>query len=141
MSDEELLDEISDLAFDKLTEADDRLENLEDPYKTVAIVYAAQGIIDNGGLEYFFGCVWPNNPSYSIFADAYEQIGRVEAAKALRDAAGSFGFPNPERDVDARRAFIEGNSGSHTVLEGNSGSHTVLDLFSRICIIRLWIRM
>ncbi len=109
MSDEELLDEVSDIAFDKLTEADDRMEGLEEPYKTVAIVYSAQGIIDNGGLQYFFESDWPNNPPYSIFADAYERIGRVEAAKALRDAAATFGIPNPERDVDARRAYIEAN--------------------------------
>ncbi|WP_379716993.1 hypothetical protein [Haloferula chungangensis] len=50
MSEEELLDEASEIAFGKLTEADDQMEQLEEPYKTIVIVYSAQGIIDNGGL-------------------------------------------------------------------------------------------
>lgn len=109
MSEEKLLDKASEIAFVKLTEAGDKLEQLEEPYKTVAIVYSAQGIIDNGGLRYFFENDWPNNPPYSIFADAYERIGRADAAKALRDAAATFGISKPENDLEARRAFIEAN--------------------------------
>ena len=86
MTDDALLDKASEIAFKKLGEAGERMEDLEDPYKTVAIIYSAQGVIDNGGMGYFFENDWPNNPPYSVFADAYERIGRVDAARALRDA-------------------------------------------------------
>ena len=109
MTDEELLEEVSDIAFEKLEEADGRMDKLGEPYQTVAIVYSAQGIIDNGGLQYFFESDWPNNPPYSFFADAYERIGRLEAATAIRNATLAFGFPNPELDVNGRRAFIKSN--------------------------------
>ena len=83
------------------------MEDLEDPYKTVAIIYSAQGVIDNGGMGYFFENDWPNNPPYSVFADAYERIGRVDAARALRDALKSFDVPNPERNRKARMEYMK----------------------------------
>jgi hypothetical protein len=107
MTDDALLDKVSDTAFKKLADVDDRMEALEEPYKTVAIIYSAQGVIDNGGMVYFFENDWPNNPPYSDFADAYERIGRVDAAKALRDAVETFGVPNPERNKKARRDYME----------------------------------
>lgn len=110
MSDKELLDKASDVAFDKLAKAKDRLDRLDEPYKTVAIIYSAQGVIDNGGLAYFFENDWSNHPPYSMFADAYERIGRIKAAQVIRDAAASFGVSDPEKNMTARRAYIEANS-------------------------------
>ena len=107
LDDDALLDKMSDIAFEKMDAADDDLSAVEEPYRTVAIIYAAQGVIDNGGLVYFFENDWPRTPSYSVYADAYERIGRLEAAKAIRDAAASFGIDSPETKIDARRQFIE----------------------------------
>lgn len=107
ITDHELLDKVSDIAFNKLTDADDQMESIEEPYKTVAIIYSAQGVIDNGGMVYFFENDWPNNPPYSVFADAYERIGRTDAAKALRAAEKSFNVPNPEKNRKARRDYIK----------------------------------
>ena len=107
MTDDALLDKGSEIAFKKLGEAGERMEDLEDPYKTVAIIYSAQGVIDNGGMGYFFENDWPNNPPYSVFADAYERIGRVDAARALRDALKSFDVPNPERNRKARMEYMK----------------------------------
>lgn len=107
MDDDTLLDKMSDIAFEKMDAADDDLSNVEEPYRTVAIIYAAQGVIDNGGLVYFFENDWPRTPPYSVYADAYERIGRLEAAKAIRDAAASFGIDTPEKNIETRRQFIE----------------------------------
>lgn len=109
MNDEQLLDKLSGVAFQRLSEVDDDPARVEEPYRTIAIVYSAQGIIDNGGLRYFFENEWPHKPPYSEFADAYERIGRVDAANALRSAAASFGVARPERDREMRRAYIEEN--------------------------------
>lgn len=105
----ELLEAFSDLAFKKLAKADDRMEQLEEPYQTVVTIYSAQGVIDNGGMVYFFENDWPHHQPYSDFADAYERIGRHGAAEALRHAADSFEVPNPERDKEARREYIKVN--------------------------------
>jgi hypothetical protein len=111
ITDKELLNKASDIAFKKLAGADYRMESVEEPHKTVVIVYSAQGVIDNGGMAYFFENDWPNNPPYSVFADAYERIGRADAAKALRDAVKSFGVPNPENNCKARREYMEAHQG------------------------------
>lgn len=107
MTDQELLDKVSEIAFKKLADAGDRMESVEEPYKTVAIIYSAQGVIDNGGMVYFFENDWPNNPPYSVFADAYERIGMADAAKALRAAEKSFDVPNPEGNRNARTEYME----------------------------------
>ncbi|QDV22242.1 DMP19 family protein [Aureliella helgolandensis] len=107
MDDDTLLEKMSDIAFQKMDAADDVLSKVDEPYRTVAIIYAAQGVIDNGGLVYFFENDWPRTPPYSIYADAYERIDRLEAAQAIRDAAASFGVKNPEKDIDSRRQYIE----------------------------------
>jgi hypothetical protein len=109
MDDEQLLAELSDAAFKKMSEVDDDLSRMEEPFKTIALVYSAQGIIDNGGLRYFFENDWPHKPPYSEFADAYERIGRADLANALRSAAASFPIERPELHRDKRRDYIEEN--------------------------------
>ncbi len=107
MDDDTLLDTMSHVAFQKLALVENDLSRVEEPYRTVAMIIAAQGVIDNGGLVYFFENDWPHTPPYSVYADAYERIGRLAAARAIRDAAASFGIETPEKNVEARRQFIE----------------------------------
>lgn len=109
MNDDKLLDALSDEALKRLSAADSDVSRVEEPYRTIAIIYSAQGIIDNGGLTYFFAEDWPHNPAYSEFADAYERIGCIEAAKALRSAALSFGIEQPELYSEQRQAYIDAN--------------------------------
>ncbi len=94
-------------AFQKLEEAGENSEALDEPYRTIVRICSAQGIIDNGGLIYFFEADWPGNPPYSIFSDAFRRIGRVESAEAIEFAANSFGISFPERDKDFRNKFME----------------------------------
>ncbi|TWT33011.1 DMP19 family protein [Blastopirellula retiformator] len=107
MNDEALLEQVSDTAFKMLKKVDNDPTQIEEPYRTVAIIYAAQGVIDNGGLIYFFESDWPGQPPYSLFADAYQRIGRVEAAAALREAAESFGITEPEKHREQRQAYMD----------------------------------
>jgi hypothetical protein len=104
---EAILERASKLAFEKLDAAGGNLAKLAEPHRTVALVYSAQGVIDNGGLLYFFESDWPDNPPYSLFADAYRRIGCLVAADAILQAADSFGLPHPERDQAARNAFMK----------------------------------
>ena len=109
MTDDALLNRFREAAFEQLDNVDGDFTRLAEPHKTISIVESAQGIIDNGGLRYFFTNDWPHKPPYSVFADAYEKIGRIEAANALRQAAGSFDIEQPEHHIEIRRDFLEKN--------------------------------
>lgn len=82
--------------------------------RTTALVYAAQGLIDNGGLEYLFEADFPNRPSYSLFVDAYSTIGAHSEAAAIEQAVGLFPFADPHLHVDRRNKFMDSfRSGSN----------------------------
>jgi hypothetical protein len=100
------LDIATDLAFAELDKADGNIQELGDPFKTIAIVCSAQGIIDNGGLEYFFENDFPNNPPYQMFIDAYSNIGASTEAECIEKALPFFEVPNPETATAARIKFI-----------------------------------
>lgn len=102
-----ILKRASKIAFKKLAEVDRDARGLEEPFRTVAVVYAAQGVIDNGGFFYFFASDWPGNPPYSLFVDAYRRIGSEGAADAIDHAAKSFGIPSPETNSDFRNSFMD----------------------------------
>lgn len=113
MNDQEsYLENASTIAFKKLDDAGGNIESLDEPYRTIVTIYAAQGVIDNGGLFYFFESDWPNNPPYSLFADAYRRIDRMEAGDAIESAASSFAIRNPERNKDFRNDFMERQFGT-----------------------------
>ena len=82
-------------------------DKLPPPVRTVVLVHAAQGIIENGGLQYFFESDFPGQPPYSVFVDAYRAIGALEEAKALADAVSLFPFANPHRFQARRDKFLE----------------------------------
>ena len=70
----------SDAADVELKRAGNDVTRLSEPHRTVVVIHAAQGIIDNGGLIYFFESDWPGTPPYSVFSDAYRRIGKTDAA-------------------------------------------------------------
>jgi len=109
MDDDEYLELGSDLAFSELEKVDDQILRLPEHLQTVAIIYSAQGIIDNGGLRYFFENDFPDNPPYSVFVEAYKRIGSKGAAKDLLDAVKSFPFEDPHLKDEERNEFIETN--------------------------------
>lgn len=107
MTERDLLSEAAEYAFARFEAVEERLERLAEPLRTFVIVYSAQAIIDNGGLEYFFSNNFPDNPPYRLFISAYELIGAQQAAQAIDQSLGFFSMDRPERDQAARLAFIE----------------------------------
>ena len=90
-------------------------DRLPSPVRTVVLVHAAQGLIDNGGLQYFFESDFPGQPPYSVFVEAYRAIGANGEADALADAVNLFPFADPHRFQERRENFLE------TFLDG--GAH------------------
>lgn len=105
------LDHASDVAFAKLEGVGGDPRRLEEPFRTVAVVCSAQGVIDNGGLRHFFENDWPAQPPYSLFSDAYRTIGAMPEAAAIEAGASALGFPEPERHASQRRSVLEGPGG------------------------------
>ena len=101
------LDLASDYAFKRLEDADGSLAKLPLPLQTVCVIYSAQGVIDNGGLDYFYENDFPNNPPYSLFVSAYRRIGALQAADCIAKTAAMFPFPDPHRHHKKRDKFIE----------------------------------
>ncbi|GAB1263586.1 DMP19 family protein [Aurantivibrio infirmus] len=54
--------------------------------KTIVMVVSAQGIIDNGGFEYFFENTFEGNPSLQDFVVAYREIGMLDCGVAFKKA-------------------------------------------------------
>ena len=80
---------------------------------TVWAVEQAQGVIDNGGFQYFFENDWPENPSYSVFVDAFRRIGAQEAADCIQDVMEMFPFTNPHLDYQMRREYMDSLRAKH----------------------------
>lgn len=72
------------------------------PLLTVWAVTRAHEATCNGGFEYFFENDWPENPPYSVFVEAFREIGALEAASYLQQAVENFPFPDPHLHVDKR---------------------------------------
>lgn len=96
------LEDAADAAFARLEERCGDVDALSPLDRTIVIVYSAQGVLDNGGLEYFFSNDWPGAPRYANFVDAYREIGAGPEADAIARAAARFPFPDPEADRDRR---------------------------------------
>lgn len=77
------------------------------PVRTVAVISTAQGMINNGGLQYLFECDFPHEPPYSIFVDAYHEIGAQDEANALAAAVKLFPFAEPHKFLERRLAFLD----------------------------------
>jgi len=83
------------------------LAKLPVPVRIVIRIHAAQGIIDNGGLQYFFESDFPDQPNYSIFVNAYRAIGAKKEAAALAKAVKLFRFRSPHKQRERRNEFLD----------------------------------
>ena len=101
------LDAARDAIFARLAAVDKDPARLPEVDQTVVAVYGAQGVIDNGGLQYFFENDWPSRPSYSLFIDAYRRIGAVAVAALIEQAVRRFPFAEPHKNQELRREFME----------------------------------
>ena len=125
MNTDSLLDKVTILAFSELEKVNGNIDALPVPLRTVVVIYSAQGVIDNGGLEYFFGNDFPDNPPYQIFIDVYREIGANSAAAIFEKSLSYFEMSQPELNLDMRLKFIESLP--------DDDSHEFSKLSSSIC--------
>lgn len=102
------LDRASAYANACVDEAHGNVSRLALPVQTVAVIDTAQGIIDNGGLEYFYESDFPGTPPYSFFVEAYRRIGAEAAASCLEASVLMFPFPEPHLHEAKRLQWLEG---------------------------------
>ena len=94
-------------AFDELNRVGGDPSKLAIPLQIVVLVTHAQGLIDNGGFRYFFENDMPGNPEYSVFSDAYRQIGAAKAASLIDLAVNLFPFENPHILFEKRNEYMD----------------------------------
>ena len=107
MVDRSSLIKAADYAFCRFEEVGEKIDRLSDSLRTFVIVYSAQGLIDNGGLEYFFASDFPGNPPYSLFVEAYREVGAVTAATIIDESLRFFALEKPEAQRALRVTYIE----------------------------------
>jgi hypothetical protein len=105
------------------------IASLPNEIRIVAMIHAAQGIIDNGGLRYFFEMDFPDRPPYSRFVDAYREIGANEEASLLEQAIALFPFEDPHLHVRKRNEFLD----SFKNAEGEEVASPFTPLCDRLC--------
>lgn len=112
--DDDLLNRAAKVAFAGVEEDSD-ISVFPRPRQVFIIIYTAQGIIDNGGFEYFFESDWPDTPPYSRFSDAYREIGASDVAEWIERATTLFGVPDPHLHRELRLEYLkqhcQGDSG------------------------------
>lgn len=94
-------------AIGRLQAAGGDLQALPIELQTLLLVESAQGIIDNGGLEYFYEADFPNNPPYTLFVEAYRRIGATAAADCLEASSLLFPFDEPQYFEPLRQLWLE----------------------------------
>jgi hypothetical protein len=107
MNDNKDLDSASEFAFAELERVGGDPHKLDIPIQTVVVIFSAQGVIDNGGFQYFFESDFPQNPPYSFISDAYRRIGATEAAGYVDEAVAMFPFPDPHLSAKKRNAWMK----------------------------------
>ena len=101
------LEKAADIAFRRLETVGRQTNHLPVEVRTLILIYTAQGIIDNGGLQYFFESNFEDAQPYEAFSDAYRVIGATTAADCLDKAIGLFPFAQPHLDAERRNAVLE----------------------------------
>lgn len=96
-----------DYAIARLHEASGDVLALPTGLQTLLLVESAQGMIDSGGLEYFYEADFPNNPPYSVFVEAYRRIGAESAASCIEETANMFPFSEPQLFEPLRQLWLE----------------------------------
>lgn len=128
-----------DTCFENLDKVQ-QVERLDNPCRTVVIVYSAWGLIENGGFQYFFESNFPGDPSYDIFIQAFSSVGLTDIALDFSKLVSSFPFNEPHKFPGKRQEFIDSQPSSFialmAALEGRVFTHENIEktLDSFLCI-------
>jgi hypothetical protein len=83
------------------------MRNCVTPVQSVLLVDTAQGIIDNGGLQYFYEVDFDERGPYSDFVDAYRMVGADDAATLLERSVQLFPFSDPHLHQPKRELWLD----------------------------------
>ena len=72
--------------FDQIIQNGFNIDTAPFHEKVVILITTAQGIIDNGGFQYFFENKFENNTNPNEFVKAFEAIDAHESANAIKKA-------------------------------------------------------
>ena len=75
-----------DETFDKIMASGFNVNTAPLQNKVVVMITTAQGIIDNGGFDYFFESEFEDSPDMQDFVTVYKEIGAIESAVAIEKA-------------------------------------------------------
>ena len=78
--------DLVDITFDKIIKKGFDVNASPFNEKVVVMASTAQGIIDNGGFDYFFENEFEGSPDYEEFIKVFNAIGALESAEAIKDA-------------------------------------------------------
>ncbi len=92
--------------------------------KVVMFVLNAQGVIDNGGFEYFFESPFEGNPSLDEFAKAFKEIGSSECAATMEKALTIFRSGSLEFG-DLEDVFFNESKANYLKLESYIGKRKI----------------
>lgn len=98
--------QLTEAAYQALSEVGGNPLQLSEPFRTVVLVDTAKGIIDNGGIKYFFESDFPFKLEYSVFSSAFRNIGLDEVADGIDHAVAKFPFANPHLYAAKRNEFM-----------------------------------
>lgn len=86
----------------KFAEALRDREHPSDDQLLLLSLYIANGVIENGGLVFFFEKDFEGGVTHAQIASMYEQIGMSELARLLRKAFSVFPSGRPQEDLFKR---------------------------------------
>jgi hypothetical protein len=83
------------------------LRDAPQPVRIVLCVATTQGVIDNGGLQYFYEVDFEEQRPYSEVVDAYRRVGAEEVASLLERSIQMFPFDSPHLFEAKRQQWLD----------------------------------
>lgn len=103
-----LLERASEISTAEVKKVGGDVFKLSEAFQTVVVIETVQGIIDNGGLEYFFESDFPSNPPYAFYVDVFRRIGAEGVAHCIEAASRMFPFPDAHLNEGKRQLWLDG---------------------------------
>lgn len=99
-----LVDDVVDII---LSRVDFSINKLSEEERNIVAVATAQGVIDNGGMSFFFEKDFDDFFPHAMFLKCYDAIGAGDCARAIEDVCNLFPNKMPQADMDERFKFLD----------------------------------
>lgn len=86
--------------------ANEGIEKVPEPKRTLIAVYSSCGVIGNGGFKYFFERGFSGKQPYNAIVECYENAGMSHHAAILRAMLSLFPDGAPQTDETEREEFL-----------------------------------